>query len=49
MIKAGGGFCRLWLAIEPERRKILFMALTQARNALIALSILKELRRRCGK
>ncbi len=49
LIKVGGSYYWLWLAIEPERRKILFMALTQARNALIAPSILKELRRRYGK
>ena len=49
LIKVGGSYYWLWLAIEPERRKILLIALNQARNALIARSLLKELKRRYGR
>jgi putative transposase len=49
LIKVGGSYYWLWLAVEPERRKILLMALTQVRNALIARSILRELKRRYGR
>ncbi len=35
-----------WLAVEPERRAVLAMMLTRARNALVAYSLLADLRRR---
>ncbi len=48
-IKVGNRWYWLWLAIEPTRRKILAMALTQTRNGLVARSLLKELKRRYGR
>jgi transposase-like protein len=48
-IKIGGQWYWLWIAIEPYRRKVLAMALTQTRNGLIARSLLKDLRRRYGR
>ena len=36
-----------WLAVEPERRAVLAMMLTRARNALVTYSLLADLRR-CG-
>jgi putative transposase len=48
-IKIGNQWYWLWAAIEPHRRKVLSMALTQTRNGLIARSLLKDLKRRYGR
>ena len=45
-VNVGGRTAWLWLAIEPERRAVLAVMLTRARNALVAYSLLRDLRRR---
>ena len=49
LIKVGDQWLWLWVAVEPERRKILAMAVSRLRNGLVARSMLKDLRRRYGK
>ena len=45
-VNVGGHTAWLWLAIEPERRAVLALMLTHARNALVAYSLLRDLGRR---
>ena len=48
-IKVGDQWLWLWIAIPPERCKILAMAVSRLRNGLVARSMLKDLRRRYGR
>ena len=45
-VNVGGRRAWLWVAIEPERRAVLALALTWTRNSLAAYSLLASLRRR---
>ena len=45
-VNVGGKQVWLWLAIEPERRAVLAIMLTRTRNAFIAYSLFRDLRRR---
>ncbi len=49
LIKVGDQWLWLWIAVEPERRKILAMTISRLRNGLVARSMLKDLRRRYGR
>ena len=49
LIKVGDQWLWLWIAVEPEGRKILAMAVSRLRNGLVARSMLKDLRRRYGR
>jgi len=46
VVNVGGRQVWLWVAIEPERRAILALYLSETRNALIAYSLFVELKRR---
>lgn len=46
VVNVGGRQVWLWVAIEPERRAILALYLSETRNTLIAYSLFVELRRR---
>ena len=45
-VNVGGQVVWLWVAIEPERRAVLALLLTRARNALVAYSLFMDLKRR---
>jgi transposase-like protein len=47
-VNIGGRWYWLWVAIEPRRRKILAIAISQLRNSFVSRSLLKELKRRYG-
>ncbi len=48
-IKIGGRWHWPRIAIEPNRRKVLTMALTKTRNGLVVRSLLKDIKRRYGR
>jgi len=47
-INIGGKRVWLWVAIEPERRALISMYVSETRNALVAYSFLSELRLKHG-
>jgi len=45
-VNVGGRHVWLWVAVEPERRALLALGLSETRNILVAYSFLCELERR---
>ena len=48
-VQIGSRRCYLWVALDPMRRGIYHLALTDVRNVLVALSFFRSMKRRYGR